>query len=847
VKKIAFLFLCVTVLTGAYCQEDTATLPEYYTYADYLLAPPGQMDIGLYGFINPAILTHVHGFDMLLTLSGMDPELLPVEQWGFFSAMNGLGFGVYNTRLPGDQWLSRYRISSGFGTNAMSAGIGYEWTTGGSDAENSIHHLTYGLLSRPIPQLSFGLSGNVNTDLNGYEVAVELGIRPLGNNILTLFSDYAFTTCDEWEDIFEGEMSLGLVARLPFWEGFYLSGRYYPGDSSFSAGVKFSTGPATATYLAHFNDELEFGNYIGTVRTGLSEANGFEDALKGSSYMVLNLYGYIDYQVHSLFYKPNTLLEILGNIQTAKNDPIIEGIVVNTAGMYADREKLWEIREALKDFKSTGKKVVIYLEAANIDYYFFASIADKIICDPMSIVTLDGYMLGMSFYKGMLEKAGIGFEELRLFKYKSAYESYSRDKMSDLNREQSVEYIEGIYDYTKKEICEARGFSGEEYEKFVNEISFFTAEEALKYKLIDAVGRYTEVSEEINGIQGKVMNLIHPDSLPERNRPFSVEWGLKRKIAVIYAIGISDMESGIAVRHIVGDINRAAFDPSIKAVVIRIDSPGGSAVAGDVFAEAVKTCRKYKPVIVSQGYIAASAGYWMSMYGNKIVSSPYTLTGSIGVAGGWFYDNGLKEKLGITTDFVKKGEYADLGFGFTVPFIYMGLPDRNLNQGEREMFEKYMSATYDEFIKKVAEGRHQSEEEIDAIAQGRVWSGLKAKENGLIDEIGTLYTAIEIAKQEAGIPLSEKVVIVEYPEFDISSYYAHFFNSIGLMTQSPDPVKGAYTSTELFAYRMKHNGEPLPIIDIYTTDLLGPYFALHEAARNNRSPEGRELSWNPLR
>ncbi|MBN2444472.1 MAG: S49 family peptidase, partial [Spirochaetales bacterium] len=583
-KKFIIPVLLIIIIEGAFSQEEINPLPVYYTYSELLLAPPGQMDIGLYGFINPAVLAHVNGFDAFVVLSGEDPSFLPVTQWGLFGVLPGIGLGTINTLVTDDIWLTNSRVSIGFGTNALSAGLGYEWSTLDGESLDDAALLTYGILSRPSPYVSFGISGNVNLSWDEYEVAVELGLRPLGNDILTLFSDYAFTTCQEWDDILDGEMSVGLTARLPFLAGLYATGRYFPLSSHFSAGLKFSTGPMAATYQAHFDKDINFTHYSSGLRSGQSEPTLFEEILKDNFYLVLELSGYIDYQVRSLFFKPHTLLEILGTIQSAKTNPIIKGIVINTSGMYADREKLWEIREALKDFKSAGKKVVVYLEGANIDYYSFASIADKILCDPLSMISLDGYMMGMSYYKGLLEKAGIGFEELRILKYKSYYESFSRDSMSEAEREQSLEYINDLYEITKKEVCESRNISDSDYEKFVNEISLFSAREALDRKLIDGITRFKDIQEEVNGLEGREMYLIGPGSLPERNRPYSNEWGAKKRIAVVYALGICDLDSGMSTRQLADDIERASSDSSIKAVVIRVDSPGGSALAGDFMA-----------------------------------------------------------------------------------------------------------------------------------------------------------------------------------------------------------------------------------------------------------------------
>ncbi len=255
------------------------------------------------------------------------------------------------------------------------------------------------------------------------------------------------------------------------------------------------------------------------------------------------------------------------------------------------------------------------------------------------------------------------------------------------------------------------------------------------------------------------------------------------------------MDTGIKARSLVKDIERATKDKSIKAVVFRVDSPGGDALASDIVAEALKKCRKKKPVIVSQGLVAGSGGYWLSMYGDTIVSAPFTITGSIGVIGAWIYNISLKEKLGLSTDKVQVGKHADIEFGAVIPLLGVSIPDRNLTQEERARMEQSIKTLYQDFVARVAEGRHKASEEIEAVAQGRVWSGIDAKEIGLIDVIGGIEKAIEIAKEKAGIPRNQEVVIVELPRPELvnpalftpklihtdakSNYLKYYFQNIG--------------------------------------------------------------------
>jgi len=274
-------------------------------------------------------------------------------------------------------------------------------------------------------------------------------------------------------------------------------------------------------------------------------------------------------------------------------------------------------------------------------------------------------------------------------------------------------------------------------------------------------------------------------------------------------LGACAMDEGINARSLVKVVEGAVNNSQIKAIVLRIDSPGGDGLASDYIAEAIRNAKGKKPIIVSQGFVAASGGYWLSMYADTIVAAPGTITGSIGVIGGWMYNKNLKETLGMSTDFVKAGDHADLGFGFQLPFIGLGIPDRNLTIEEHGVMEYSIKSMYKEFVTKVSVGRKMSYEQIDSIGQGRVWSGLDGKQNGLVDVLGGMETAISIAKERAGIPKDQKVTIVEMPKkglFDFNTLMPKFF---GIETKSmSDPA------IDMLKFRLQHNGEPLPMLPL---------------------------------
>jgi protease-4 len=268
------------------------------------------------------------------------------------------------------------------------------------------------------------------------------------------------------------------------------------------------------------------------------------------------------------------------------------------------------------------------------------------------------------------------------------------------------------------------------------------------------------------------------------------------------------LNSGINASKLAGVLRESYENSSVSAIVLRVESPGGDALASDYISKIIEEFKGKKPLIVSQGQLAASGGYWLSMEADKIISAPNTLTGSIGVIGAWFYDKGLKDSLGISYDIVKKGKYADVGASFSLPFIPLGLPVRNLTEDEKSQREKQIRALYKEFVTKVAKSRNMTFEKVDELAQGRVWTGSDAQKNGLVDEIGSLYTAIQIAKQKAGIPADKKVKFVEYPAgkyFDLSMLLGGILSvNIPKITNEFDDIK----------FLMNNNGSPMPVLSI---------------------------------
>jgi protease-4 len=523
--------------------------------------------------------------------------------------------------------------------------------------------------------------------------------------------------------------------------------------------------------------------------------------------------------------RPRPTLEIFRVIERAGNDGRIDGIILNISSFNAGQETLWELRNALEKYKAQGKKVFAFIGAADLDLYCLATVADKIIMDEQGVLTLFGYAWGRGYVQHSLEKLGIGTRELRYLEYKSAAETYTRDSLSDADRRQYGAVLDDIMTITRDTVTKARSWTADEFNAMVNNEFMFSAKSAIARGLVDYTGRKDTVIKAIKETTGRekietfVLYGDYDSSLTGSRymyRPENAHWmSSPPVIAVIYANGVTDMERGIAAKTLARTIAEVSEKGRVKALVIRINSPGGSAEAADYVAEAIKNAKERIPVVVSMGGVAASGGYWASMTASHIVASPVTLTGSIGVIGSWFYDKGLNSKLGLTVDTMQRGDHADLMTGII-------LPHRDLTPAEEARYKNYILDVYSDFTARVAANRAMDIDRVEAVAQGRVYSGLGALNAGLIDSIGGLDDAIRIARELAKIPDSRKVSYDEYPK-------QKFFDKMLDRLFAPGasgriaPVPAALLITDLFIsqplledirYRITHNGQVMPILPL---------------------------------
>jgi protease IV len=459
--------------------------------------------------------------------------------------------------------------------------------------------------------------------------------------------------------------------------------------------------------------------------------------------------------------KSNTtpgLNDMLDEINYAATDQRIKGIYLELSSINAGMATVEEIRNALLEFKKSGKFIIAYSEAYSQTAYYLATVADKVYINPEGMLDFKGLSAQLFFLKGLMEKIEVQPQIIRHGKYKSAIEPLISDKMSDANKEQTTKYITSLWEQMLKGISETRKIDVAMLNNMADSLYVTDGMSAMDFKMVDGAKYKDEVLDELRTLLGiEKSKKIEMISLVKYNKAIANDKSeySKDKIAVVYAQG--DIVSGDGDDKTIGSekvslaIRQARLDSTVKAIVLRVNSPGGSALASEVIWREVVLAAKEKPVVASMGDLAASGGYYISCAATKIIASPNTITGSIGVFG--VIPNMEKlfnNKLGITFDGVSTNKHSDYISVF-----------RPMDAYETKVVQNNVEKTYGTFVKHVAEGRKMTEAQVDSIGQGRVWSGADAKNIGLIDDFGGLKDAIALAASLAKV---EKYRIVDYPK-----------------------------------------------------------------------------------
>ena len=444
--------------------------------------------------------------------------------------------------------------------------------------------------------------------------------------------------------------------------------------------------------------------------------------------------------------QPVSLSQAIRAIADAKNNPNIEALYLNVEGVEAGMASVDELRLALQDFKASHKPIIAYGDSYSQKAYYLASVANQIYLNPLGSIELIGIASGEMMYKDALDKVGIKMEVFKVGTFKSAVEPYILNKISDANKLQKQEYIDGLWSSILQGVSTERKINADSLNAEVNKgLAFVNSDKYVQTKLVDKL-LYRDQIDSVFAAQLKVkkseLKMVNLSTLAaQQTDDIEVKDGV---VQVIYAEGeitqanISPFAAGAStIGAGLGDrLREAAEDDDVKAVVLRMNSPGGDAFLSEQLWHAVKQLRSKKPVVVSMGDYAASGGYYISSAANRIVAQPNTLTGSIGIFGLFPNFSELVQKVGVNVEVVKTNDFADLT---------ISMPYKPLTNEQRALIQRHVERGYDIFLSRVAEGRHMTKAQVDSVGQGRVWLGRKAQTLGLVDKLGGLDVAIQEA------------------------------------------------------------------------------------------------------
>jgi len=483
--------------------------------------------------------------------------------------------------------------------------------------------------------------------------------------------------------------------------------------------------------------------------------------VSGDSYLYLRLEGEVPEQppreIAAFFERrPASLRTLVESLDRAARDSSVRAAIVRINALPdSGWAKVQELRQALERFRKSGKPVHAHIESAGNREYYLATACSKIYAVPTAILDVSGLAAEVSFFRGTLDKIGVEAQFEGVGKYKNAPNQLTETGFTEPHREQMEALLDSVFEQYLAAIAEGRGKTTEQVRELVDR-GPFGAREALAAGLVDELLYQDELEARI-----KSAERLTPGQYVRSARGLGFDG--RPRLAVVYAVGeIVSGESqdgpfggsGYAGSETVAAaLRQARQDAAVKAIVLRVDSPGGSGTASDVIWREVELSRHSKPVVVSMGDVAASGGYYIAMGGDVIVAQPGTITGSIGVFGGKFSLRGLYDKLGVTREILRRGRHADLFTDY-----------RPWDEEERSKVRGLMQAFYEDFIRKAALGRKMSREDVQAVAQGRVWTGAEARKRGLVDQLGGLSDAVSLAKAKAGIARDQDVALTVLPE-----------------------------------------------------------------------------------
>ena len=705
--------------------------------------------------INPAspAFGNAAGIGYYQNLNGLEADM---ERFRLFINTSGLSF-LYD-QFPGtsiQHLISSFRI-----WNGVYGGMSFRF----HDWSLPLIGSSYGLLLRPHPTASFGLHMEVPGGETP-EFTAGLGVRPFAffpglghDHRLTLWGDMPFTL-SSWTLPTAG-------ASIEPFNGITANGSYNFEENSFSLDVGLAISAFKGGAAAGVDSSKNISGKNAYVEIGAKQFTSNYFTAPGAvqyrgSKNITEMRIAQNVGPFRMVSNDKPLIELLEDIERLKDDRDVSGIVFKNINFNTSFANLLDIIEALRNFKATGKKVIFYYQnVSNLNYALAASVGDKIFLHPEGTVQIRGFSISKPYLNSFLNKYGIRVDNFRSHEYKSAGNMFSESSMTDAERAEYNAFLEGGYNNYINLMIEGRGSKIQLPPKqIIDEGPYLNAQNALETGLVDELLYDDQFKEKLNDIiPGGAANTFA--AAPKIKRQW--EGFTYKRVAVIYAVGNIHSGEGvpgesIGAKTTAEAIRRARNDSSVAGIILRVNSGGGSALASDTIGREVELCGKgdnKKPVVVSMAGTAASGGYYISAPADKIVAQPVTLTGSIGVIAIVPHIQELLKEQNITWSVVRKGQNADFGA------IY-----REMSKAEKKKVRESIEKTYDSFIKTVADGRDMDKEEVHKVAQGRIWTGEDAKENGLVDRLGGIKEAMKVMEELLG---KEDIPFVTYPQFSVS-------------------------------------------------------------------------------
>jgi len=685
----------------------------------------------------------------------------------------GSGFAIHKF---GDIYRYRYATSVEL-TRGSYLGAGIDF------GKDMLPEYLIGLTIRPARFVSLGgaifnLNQNNSRDA---DIRAGLGLRPFGERF-TLSGDVIYNY-NMIHDDYDTNWEVLLSARIV--DGVTLKGFYNQSVNPVNSDEKFNTiGIGVGINLKHQSiegasevsgDDGAYANGVYAYHYSSASRHSIFSPIKPTKFVMMEIEGPLleDKGPFSFLGRPKgrTITDLILELKNYSEQNDIAGVVLYLKNPVGGPAQFQEFRQALQRFQETGKKVYVYMDGAGNMQYYLASVADKVLLNPAGNVWLTGLSAQLMYVKNLLGKLGIKAEVVHIGKYKSAFDMYTRDTTTTANAEQINAYLDDLYEMMTRDIALSRDINQDSLKALIDR-GPFVAKTALERGLVDSLMYHDELTKfvEKRTFGGKY-NMIS-ERMYNQQGHWGYQWKppVTDKIAVIYAVGAivpgksqrSPFTGSLSMgsETIAKAIKSARKDNRVKAIVMRINSPGGSSLASDIIWREVyltTTGKNAKPFIVSMGDVAGSGGYYIAVAADTILADESSLTGSIGVIAGSFSLEGLFSKISVNTDTFKRGEHSN--------FLSA---DHNMSEEERQKLLDLISDTYGIFVNKAAEGRGLDPDSIDALGRGRIYSGTDAESVGLVDKVAGLHQALNIAQRAAGIPLEQEVALEYYPKYQLN-------------------------------------------------------------------------------